>query len=131
MTVELGLLDIPEWNDLRDRQHAAQVLAVGDRRGPLPEPDVGHEVPIVLLHLARDRLLLLEAARRSPLVAQLLVHVVGRPAEPALLAIRLMPEERDRIADRSRARPSDEEIPAALIRRRLHGAACDHPAPVG
>src|SRR5688500_1068747 len=34
------LLDVPEWNDLRDRQHAAQVVAVGDRSHPLAEPHV-------------------------------------------------------------------------------------------
>src|SRR5438105_4563542 len=97
MTVELGLLDIPEGNDLRDRQDAAQVLAVRDRGGPLAEPDVRHEIPVVLLHLARDRLLLIEARRGGPLVAQLLVHIVSRPAEPAFLAVRLMADEGDRI----------------------------------
>src|ERR1043166_8916770 len=61
-----ALLDVPERNDLRQRQHAAQVLAIGDRRGPLAEPDVRHEVPIVLLHLARDRLLLVERAGGGP-----------------------------------------------------------------
>src|ERR1043165_7659442 len=126
-----ALLDVPERNDLRDRQHATQVLAIGDRRGPLAEPDMRHEVPIVLLHLACDRFLLIDTRGRGPFVAQLLVHLVGRPAEPALLAVRLMADERDRIADRGRTRPGDEQVPAALVRRRLHGAARDHAAPVG
>src|ERR1700741_976938 len=132
MTVEpaLRLLDIPEWNDLWDLQHAGEVLAIGDRRGPLAEPDVRHEVPGILLDLARDRLLLVGAAGGGPLVAQLLVCLVGRPAEPALLAVRLMADERHRAADRGGAGPGDEEVPAALIRRGLHGAARHDAAPV-
>src|SRR6187551_775636 len=42
----LDLLDIPERNDFGDGQHALQVLAIGDWRSPLAEPDMWHEVPV-------------------------------------------------------------------------------------
>src|ERR1043166_617704 len=118
-TEELHLLHIPEWNDLRNGEHALEVAAVGDWREELAEPDVRYEVPIVLLHLARDRLLLVEACGGSPFVTQLFVVLIGRPAEPAFLAGRLMADPRDRVADRGRAGPGDEDLPGALVRWRL------------
>src|SRR5262245_8766626 len=102
-----GLLGVPERHHAGDRQHAHQVLAPRRRLHPLSEPHVRHEVPSILLQLAGDCLLVRDAARGRPFVAQFLVLGVRRPAEPGLVAGRRMASEPDRIAAGGALGPSD------------------------
>src|SRR5262245_52981755 len=94
------LLHVPPRHHLGYRDEAANVGAIGDRVHPLAEIEMRHEVPGVLLHLARDGLARLERRRLGPLVAELLVLLVRGPAEPALFAVGGVACEGDRAADR-------------------------------
>src|SRR4029077_15047137 len=51
--------------------------------------------------------------------------------EPTLLAIGLMADEGDRVAEGSSRGGGHENIPAALFPRLAHGAPRDHAAPIG
>src|SRR5262245_12986244 len=124
------LLRIPERYHTRYRQHARQVFAPCGRLHPLPEPDVRHEIPGILLQFTGNLLLFLQTARNRPLVAQLLVLRIRWPAEPGLLTGGRVAGQRDRIADGITVRPGDEQVPAALIRRGFKGTTVDVAYPI-
>src|SRR5437763_110440 len=67
------LLDVPERNDLRHRQHAFDVGALGGGLHPLAVIELRDEFPGIVLQLAGDRLALLERLGERPFVAQLLL----------------------------------------------------------
>src|SRR4029077_12400664 len=83
-----ALFHVPEADDLGHADHAGDVLAPGRVAEELPEDDVRPVVPAVLLQVLGDRLTGLQRRRGRPLVAQLLLQLVGRPAEPGLVAVR-------------------------------------------
>src|SRR4051812_32765194 len=89
------LLHIPEGHDLGHADHARDGLAPGGGAEELAEIEVLHVVPGVALQFAGDALALLERFRCSPVVAELLLQVVRRPAEPGLVAVRGMGREVD------------------------------------
>src|SRR5205823_1943608 len=77
-----------------------------------------------------DLLALVLVRRRAKSVAQLLDLGIARPAEQALIAGRPDPGVQHRIGRADTARGGDEDVPAALGRQVLAGAAGHYAAPL-
>src|SRR6478735_1995491 len=93
----LALLYVPERDQLGHTDQAGEVAQRG-RLEPLPIIHMRHEIPGVLLHVAGDLPALGVIGRGRPFVAEGLMLLVSRPAEPALFAIGGVAGERDGIA---------------------------------
>src|SRR4051794_21901416 len=85
------LLHVPEGHDLRHADDAGDGLAPGGAAEELAEIEVVDVVPGVRLQFAGDALPVVERLGGRPFVAQLLLAVVRRPAEPGLVAVRGVP----------------------------------------
>src|SRR5258708_38745354 len=120
----LRLGDIPRGPGPRAVEHAGERFTPGARREILAERDVDHLVIGFLLDAGCDLLLLVGRGRTRVSVFQLFDLGVFRPAEPAaVLAPAADRETGDRVHHVGADPVGEEQVPAALLRRLLAGAA--------